>query len=56
VLIFNGNEPPAGAAIVHSLTDTAKAAMGLLWLSTVPQTNAIVAQAFGAHFLGMLSG
>jgi len=30
--------------------------MGLLWLSTVPLTNAIVAQIFGVRFLGMLSG
>ncbi len=32
------------------------ALMGLLWLSTVPPTNAIVAQVFGVRFLGMLSG
>jgi MFS family permease len=32
------------------------AVMGLLWLSTVPLTNAIVAQVFGVRFLGMLSG
>lgn len=32
------------------------AAMGFLWLSTVPATNAIVAQIFGVRFLGMLSG
>jgi MFS family permease len=32
------------------------AAMGLLWLSTVPATNAIVAQIFGVRYLGMLSG
>ena len=32
------------------------ATMGLLWLSTVPLTNAIVAQVFGVRFLGMLSG
>ncbi len=32
------------------------AAMGLLWLSTVPPTNAIIAQIFGVRFLGMLSG
>jgi predicted MFS family arabinose efflux permease len=30
--------------------------MGLLWLSTVPPTNAIVAQIFGLRFFGMLSG
>ena len=32
------------------------AAMGLLWLSTVPPTNAIVAQVFGVHYLSMLGG
>ncbi len=32
------------------------ACIGLLWLSTVPPTNAIVAQIFGVRFLGMLSG
>jgi predicted MFS family arabinose efflux permease len=32
------------------------AAMGLLWLSTVPTTNAIVAQIFGVRYLSMLSG
>jgi predicted MFS family arabinose efflux permease len=30
--------------------------MGLLWLSTVPATNAIVAQIFGVQFLSMLGG
>jgi MFS family permease len=32
------------------------AAMGLLWLSTVPLTNGIVAQMFGVQYLSMLSG
>jgi MFS family permease len=32
------------------------AMMGLLWLSTVPLTNAIVAQIFGVKYLSMLSG
>ena len=32
------------------------AAMGLLWLSTVPPTNAIVAQVFGVQYMSMLSG
>ena len=32
------------------------ATMGLLWLSTVPPTNAIVAQIFGVKYLSMLSG
>jgi MFS family permease len=30
--------------------------MGLLWLSTVPPTNALVAQIFGIQHLSMLSG
>ena len=29
---------------------------GLLWLSTVPPTNGIVAQVFGVRYLAMLSG
>ena len=32
------------------------AAMGLLWLSTVPTTNALVAQMFGVQYLSMLGG
>jgi predicted MFS family arabinose efflux permease len=32
------------------------AAMGLLWLSTVPPTNAIVAHIFGVQFMSMLGG
>jgi MFS family permease len=32
------------------------AVMGLLWLSTVPPTNAMVAQIFGVSHLSMLSG
>ena len=31
-------------------------AMGLLWLSTVPATNALVAQIFGVRYLSMLGG
>jgi predicted MFS family arabinose efflux permease len=31
-------------------------ALGLLWLSTVPPTNSIVAQLFGVRYLAMLSG
>ncbi|HEY5308692.1 MAG TPA: MFS transporter [Casimicrobiaceae bacterium] len=31
-------------------------AIGLLWLSTVPATNSIVAQIFGVRYLAMLSG
>jgi predicted MFS family arabinose efflux permease len=30
--------------------------MGLLWLSTVPATNAVVAQIFGVQYLSTLSG
>ncbi len=30
--------------------------MGLLWLSTVPPTNALVAVMFGTRYLGMLGG
>ena len=32
------------------------AAMGVLWLSTVPPTNATVAQIFGVQYLSMLGG
>jgi MFS family permease len=32
------------------------AAMGLLWLSTVPVTNAVVAQIFGVQYLATLGG
>lgn len=32
------------------------AVMGFLWLSTVPLTNAVIAQIFGIRYLGMLSG
>jgi MFS family permease len=32
------------------------ALMGLLWLSTVPPTNAIVAQIFGVRYMGTLGG
>jgi MFS family permease len=32
------------------------ATMGLLWLSTVPPTNAVIAQIFGVQYLSMLGG
>jgi MFS family permease len=32
------------------------AVIGFLWLSTVPPTNALVAQIYGARYLGMLGG
>ena len=31
-------------------------AMGVLWLSTIPPTNAVVAEIFGVKYLSMLSG
>jgi predicted MFS family arabinose efflux permease len=31
-------------------------AIGVLWLSTVPPTNAVVAQIFGVQYMSMLSG
>ena len=30
--------------------------MGMLWLSTVPPTNAVIAQIFGVQYMSMLSG
>jgi predicted MFS family arabinose efflux permease len=32
------------------------AAMGLIWLSTIPLTNGLVAGIFGVRYLSMLSG
>ena len=32
------------------------AVMGVLWLSTVPPTNAVVAQIFGVQYMSMLAG
>jgi predicted MFS family arabinose efflux permease len=32
------------------------AVMGLLWLSTVPPTNAVIAQIFGVQYMSMLGG
>ena len=43
---------PLSAASVYAFA----IAMGLLWLSTVPPTNALVAQIFGVRYLAMLSG
>jgi predicted MFS family arabinose efflux permease len=40
---------PASVYIFSSL-------MGLLWLSTIPPTNAVVAQIFGIQHMSMLSG
>jgi predicted MFS family arabinose efflux permease len=43
---------PLSAASVYVFA----AVLGLLWLSTVPPTNAIVANIFGVRYLAMLSG
>lgn len=43
---------PASPASVYVFSAT----MGLLWLSTIPPTNAAVAQIFGVAHLSMLSG
>jgi MFS family permease len=43
---------PLGAASVYLFS----AAMGLLWLSTVPLTNALVGQRWGVQYLGLLGG
>ena len=48
------------AFLLAPLTPTSvylfSAAMGLLWLSTVPPTNAVVAQIFGVQHMSMLGG
>ncbi|MGH8718289.1 MAG: MFS transporter, partial [Burkholderiales bacterium] len=43
---------PASPASVYVFA----AAMGLLWLGTVPLTSGIVAQVFGVKYLSMLFG
>ncbi len=43
---------PVSAASVYLFA----IALGLLWLSTVPLTNGIVAQVFGVRYLAMLAG
>jgi predicted MFS family arabinose efflux permease len=43
---------PLSAASVYVFA----AAMGLLWLSTVPLTSGVIATIFGVRYLGMLSG
>lgn len=43
---------PPTAASVYAFS----AVMGLLWLSTVPPTNAVIAQIFGVQYLSMLGG
>ena len=44
------------APLSHLSVAVFAAAMGLLWLSTVPLTNGLVAQIFGVNYLAMLSG
>jgi predicted MFS family arabinose efflux permease len=43
---------PLSAASVYLFS----AVMGVLWLSTVPPTNAVVAQIFGVQYMSMLGG
>lgn len=43
--------PQTGASVVVFAI-----VMGLMWLSTVPPTNALVAIMFGTRYLGMLGG
>ena len=43
---------PLSAGTVYAFA----VALGLLWLSTVPPTNTLVAQLFGVRYLAMLSG
>ncbi len=43
---------PLSEATVYAFA----ASLGVLWLSTVPPTNTIVAQIFGVRYLAMLSG
>ena len=44
------------APLSHTSVAIFAAAMGLLWLGTVPLTNGLVAQIFGVKYLAMLSG
>ncbi len=43
---------PKSPAVVYAFAF----GMGLMWLSTVPLTNALVAQIFGVRHVSMLSG
>ena len=63
--LLNLKDPPIralfiAAFIITSLTPTSvylfAAAMGFIWLSTVPLTNATIASIFGVRYLSMLSG
>ncbi len=60
VIIYLGRAAAIGVFLLVPLTPTSvyvfASVMGLLWLSTVPATNAAVAQIFGVSHLSMLSG
>ncbi|MEN0000034.1 MAG: MFS transporter [Pseudomonadota bacterium] len=59
-LIYVGRSIAVTAFLLLPQTGTSvvifAAVMGLLWLSTVPPTNALVAIMFGTKYLGMLGG
>ncbi|MEO1702400.1 MAG: MFS transporter [Pseudomonadota bacterium] len=59
-LIYIGRSIAVTAFLLLPQTGTSviifAAVMGLLWLSTVPPTNALVAIMFGTKYLGMLGG
>ncbi len=46
----------SAALRMHTVTSLFGATMGLLWLSTVPVTSALVAQIFGPRYMGTLFG
>jgi predicted MFS family arabinose efflux permease len=50
IVLFLAAPPTPSSVYVFS------AVMGLLWLSTVPATNAVVAQIFGVQYMSMLGG
>jgi MFS family permease len=58
--IYFGRTAIIGLSLLLPLTSWSvylfAAGMGLLWLSTVPLTNGIVANIFGLKYLSMLSG
>ncbi|MEH6719013.1 MAG: MFS transporter [Aurantimonas endophytica] len=59
-LIYIGRSIAVTAFLLTPITPTTivvfSIVMGLLWLSTVPPTNALVAIMFGTRYLGMLGG
>ncbi|UIJ70559.1 MFS transporter [Aurantimonas sp. HBX-1] len=59
-LIYIGRSIAVTAFLLTPITPTTivvfSIVMGLLWLSTVPPTNALVAVMFGTRYLGMLGG